>query len=37
MWLDYIKENRGEDVHVVIVGNKIDQNEERTIACNDAN
>jgi small GTP-binding protein len=36
MWLDYVKENRGEDVSVVIVGNKIDQSEERTVSSADA-
>ncbi len=36
MWLDYVKENRGEDVNVVIVGNKIDQSEERAVSRSDA-
>lgn len=35
MWLDYVKENRGEDANVVIVGNKIDQKEERAISATD--
>jgi GTPase SAR1 family protein len=36
MWLDYVKENRGEDVNVVIVGNKIDQAGERAVSASDA-
>lgn len=31
MWLDYIKENRGEDVCIFVIGNKIDQNTTRAV------
>ncbi|EFX61364.1 hypothetical protein DAPPUDRAFT_69789, partial [Daphnia pulex] len=36
MWLDYVKENRGEDVAIVIIANKIDQVEERAVSSADA-
>lgn len=36
MWLDYIKENRGDDVTVVIIANKIDQTEERAVSTAEA-
>ena len=36
MWLDYIKENRGDDVHTVVIGNKIDDTQERTVSSEQA-
>jgi len=36
MWLDYIKENRGEDVCIFVIGNKIDQNTARAITNENA-
>ena len=36
MWLDYIKENRGEDVCIRIIGNKIDCEQERAVTYEQA-
>jgi Ras-related protein Rab-6A len=30
-WIDYVKEHRGEEVIIFIVGNKIDLSEERAV------
>lgn len=35
VWLDYIKEYRGEDVLIFIVGNKIDDQEARVVSGED--
>jgi GTPase SAR1 family protein len=32
MWLDYIKDNRGDDVLIMIIGNKIDHTEARAVS-----
>lgn len=36
VWLDYVKEHRGEDVIIFIVGNKIDLQEERAVTAEEA-
>ena len=30
-WVDFVKENRGEDVLMFVVGNKLDLNENRSV------
>jgi len=35
-WIDYIKENRGDDVLIFIIGNKIDQLEDRVVVTEEA-
>ncbi|CAN5951353.1 unnamed protein product, partial [Sphagnum jensenii] len=35
-WVDYVKDNRGDNVLIFIIGNKIDVNEERVIKNEDA-
>ena len=32
IWLDYIKENRGDEVKIFIIGNKIDDQYNRTVS-----
>jgi small GTP-binding protein len=35
-WLDYVKEHRGDDVTIFIIGNKIDAKEDRLISLEEA-
>ena len=35
-WLDYIKENRGEEVVIYIIANKIDDEEARVVSREEA-
>jgi len=35
-WIDYIKENRGDDVLIFIIGNKIDMIEDRAVSTEEA-
>ncbi len=35
-WIDFVKEHRGDDVVIFIVGNKIDLRDERVISFEEA-